>query len=117
MLILSMFLFISNIVVANLTHHYIIIYVDSHLSLRLRNFFLHIYIVTCTFIFYFKIYENNSTPKGYLFLANYKKFKDNDGMDRKGSDVDVQNLIELFTDLGYNVDQYRYSNMTKEVSS
>ncbi|XP_045105928.1 cell death protein 3-like isoform X1 [Portunus trituberculatus] len=47
------------------------------------------------------VYKNESEPRGYVFLANYKNFRDEQHETRSGSEIDVQNLGQLFSQMGY----------------
>ena len=63
-----------------------------------------------------KVYKNTSRPRGMVFLANYtfpvggRSSKDY----RKGSEVDEENIKNLFEGMGYTVKVHR--NLTRVVS-
>ncbi|XP_063888732.1 uncharacterized protein LOC135115726 isoform X3 [Scylla paramamosain] len=58
-----------------------------------------------------EVYNNESEPRGYVFLANYKNFLDEQHETRSGSEIDVQNLCQLFSQMGYKPSYH--INMTK----
>lgn len=58
-----------------------------------------------------EVYKNESEPRGYVFLANYKNFVDEQHETRSGSEIDVQNLCQLFSQMGYKPSFH--INMTK----
>lgn len=62
---------------------------------------------------FFQVYKNESEPRGYVFLANYKNFLDEQHETRSGSEIDVQNLCQLFSQMGYKPSFH--INMTKWV--
>ncbi|CAL4064689.1 unnamed protein product [Meganyctiphanes norvegica] len=49
-------------------------------------------------------YKNDSgPPRGAIFIANYREFSDKIEYEkRKGSEIDVQNLTNLFRQMGYD---------------
>lgn len=62
-----------------------------------------------------QLYRNLSKPRGLVFLANFKDFRDNSHPCRRGSEIDVKNLSLLFTQMGYKIPK-QHINMTKYVS-
>nr|XP_027232060.1 caspase-1-like isoform X2 [Penaeus vannamei] len=58
------------------------------------------------------LYKNLSKPRGLVFLANYKDFRDGAHPCRRGSEIDVKNLSLLFTQMGYKIPK-QHINMTK----
>lgn len=46
-------------------------------------------------------YRNDSTPRGLVFISNFSKFKDNKHPEREGSEIDYENLLNLFQQMGY----------------
>ncbi|XP_063606310.1 caspase-1-like [Penaeus indicus] len=58
------------------------------------------------------LYKNLSKPRGLVFLANYKDFRDEQHPCRRGSEIDVKNLSLLFTQMGYKIPK-QHINMTK----
>ncbi|XP_042874475.1 caspase-1-like isoform X2 [Penaeus japonicus] len=59
-----------------------------------------------------ELYRNLSKPRGLVFLANFKDFRDNSHPCRRGSEIDVKNLSLLFTQMGYKIPK-QHINMTK----
>ncbi|KAG0718462.1 Caspase-9 [Chionoecetes opilio] len=57
------------------------------------------------------VYQNESEPRGHVFLANYKDFVDGMHAPRLGSEIDVANLGQLFSQMGYKTSYH--INMTK----
>ncbi|CAL4242800.1 unnamed protein product [Meganyctiphanes norvegica] len=51
-----------------------------------------------------EFYKNDSgPPRGAVFIANYKNFHDKQINKRRGSEKDVNNLIDFFNQMGYKV--------------
>ncbi|XP_045606678.1 caspase Dronc [Procambarus clarkii] len=46
-------------------------------------------------------YKNDSTPRGLVFICNISKFEDDIYPERKGSEKDYENLMNLFQQMGY----------------
>ena len=63
-----------------------------------------------------QVYRNCSRPRGLVFIANYT-FEDSDlHKARDGSEVDVRNLKELFTQMGYVIPTV-HQNLNTTVSA
>ncbi|XP_047479140.1 uncharacterized protein LOC125032144 [Penaeus chinensis] len=78
-------------------------------------------LILCMYTYYYccyntslslQLYMNLSKPRGLVFLANYKDFRDEAHPCRRGSEIDVKNLSLLFTQMGYKIPK-QHINMTK----
>ncbi|XP_076044408.1 caspase-2-like isoform X2 [Oratosquilla oratoria] len=60
-----------------------------------------------------EVYKNSSMPRGLVFLANYKIFRDTEEHPtRNGSEIDVKNLSLLFHEMGYKI-PFQLHNLTR----
>ncbi|XP_068210216.1 caspase-3-like [Palaemon carinicauda] len=65
-----------------------------------------------------ELYKNESMPRGLVFLANYKNFRNEENPvnsindERKGSQKDVTHLCNLFTQMGYKIPEV-HLNLSK----
>ena len=48
-----------------------------------------------------------SNPRGYALVINNENFRNNDDWHRKGSDKDFKNIVELFTQLHFEVIKHK----------
>lgn len=46
-------------------------------------------------------YKNESKPRGYIFMKNFASFDKRQFAYREGSEMDYDNLLHLFTEMGY----------------
>ena len=58
-----------------------------------------------------------SKPRGYFLMINNVEFTNNIEKTRKGSEVDEQNLKDLFEQLGFVVEPYRDQGLEVGIQS
>lgn len=88
---------------------------ECTISLVLQRGEILIFIFCFYFLLFYslKVYDMYSKPKGLVYILNNYRFVS--GRRRLGSDVDFENMSNLFEQLGYELE--RHENLKAKVSN